>query len=150
MTSLARSKQLGEQVEEIVLADAEEMEPLEEDDDVVDAIAIEAVSIPVGAEVEIKACSRRISEGSGSRRGRFYLRRRQHEHLLERGAWYLFVVYEGDLEEEDAVDEVVATVPIPAKVIDTIVDSWNVGRGNGGIKQLTWTRLIDLEERGDR
>lgn len=141
----ARSKALGEEIEEIVIDDLETVEPVEDEDAAIDAVALEAVSIPANAEIEIKACSRRISDGSRSRRGRFYLRRRQHEQLLERGAWYLFVVYESD--DDGEIEEIVGTLAVPARVVDSIVSSWSdAGRGHGGIKQLTWTRLIDLED----
>lgn len=144
--ALARAKQLGEQVEDLVTADVDDLDSIEEDDAHVDAIALEAVTIPAGVEVEIKACARRISDGSTDRRGRFYLRRAQHEALLDRGAWYLFVVYEGDVEQDGEIEEVVAMVAIPARVVDELVSTWtDAGPGRGEATQITWSRLIDLE-----
>lgn len=43
--------------------------------------------------VEIKACQIETSNGSRSTRGRFYVKRRAHEQLLDAAGMYLFAIY---------------------------------------------------------
>ncbi|WP_243645300.1 hypothetical protein [Natrarchaeobius chitinivorans] len=51
------------------------------------------VVVEPGVPVEIKGCQIETSNGSGSTRGRFYVKREAHSRLLEAGGMYLFVVY---------------------------------------------------------
>jgi hypothetical protein len=93
-----------------------------------------------GTPVEIKAAQRRLASGA---RGRFYICQRQHEHLVDASAAYLFAVY-------DPRDQrVLAMLAVPASIIDELLpDGWTSVEGDRsevGYRQLAWSRLLDTE-----
>lgn len=123
--SRSRSKVVGEAIEDQVIAS----HPLEDvESEAVDAP--DAVASSDGTEIEIKACRRRVSNGDHSVHGRWYIRRRAHEALLEAGGYYLLVVYEEDDGELEIVDEQLRR----ADVVDELIDrcsSWSRVRSRG-------------------
>lgn len=126
--------------------DAVVVDVLEHPADVVLVLAVEDVDVDV--PVEIKSARRRLASGS---RGRFYIRQRQHERLVEEDGLYLFAVYEptDDLP-------IVAIAVVPARDVDELLpDGWTPVRGRRaelGYRQLTWTNVLDADvvEGGDR
>lgn len=93
-----------------------------------------------GTPVEIKSAQRRLNSGQ---RGRFYIRQRQHERLVEESAAYLFAVY-------DPRDRSVLTMlAIPASIVDEVLPgdwtSVSSNRVEKGYRQLAWSRLLDTE-----
>lgn len=91
---------------------------------------------PVGAAVEIKsACVVYADESAG----RWYLRKQQHEYLLDAGGWYLLAVCEPDPERA-----VITMQLSPATVVDDHITSWyDGGDGRADYYQLRWTTVID-------
>ncbi|MUV60003.1 hypothetical protein [Halobacterium sp. CBA1126] len=91
-----------------------------------------------GLPIEIKAAQRRLNSGQ---RGRFYIRQRQHERLLEESAAYLFAVY------EPRDQTVIAMLAVPASIVDELLpDGWtsvDADRSEVGYRQLAWSRLLD-------
>jgi hypothetical protein len=91
--------------------------------------------------VEIKAAQRRLTSGQ---RGRYYIRERQHERLVNDGAAYLFAVY------DPRSTEVLAMLATPATVVDDVLpDGWTSvdgDRAEAGYRQLAWSRLLDPSE----
>lgn len=92
-----------------------------------------------GTPVEIKAAQRRLNSGQ---RGRYYIRRRQHDRLVDEGAAYLFAVY--DPRSED----VLAMHVSPAAAVDELLpDGWtdvdDEDRREQGYRQLAWSNLFD-------
>lgn len=157
---LARAKQIGEDVEWLVLQDVDGLRAADDPEATADAAAVDTIcpttspsldwrSLPLverGTRVEIKACRRRISNGSRSDRpGRWTLQRGQHDQLLDWGAVYLLAVYEGTDDRR-----LVRTVIAPASIIDALLeDSWyHVDRHEDQIAQLRWTRLAGGESSG--
>jgi len=116
----ARSKVIGESVEELVFDAVDELQPAEVpmdwdgavDDYWHDATPERAIfsseilpmvgicAIEPGTPVEIKSARAEISNGTRSRCGRFYLTRTQHERLIEENGVYLFAVYNDGSETE--------------------------------------------------
>jgi hypothetical protein len=91
-----------------------------------------------GTPVEIKAAQRRLASVA---RGRFYIRERQHQRLVDESAAYLFAVY-------DPRDQrVLAMLATPATVVDGLLpDGWTSvdgDRAEQGYRQLAWSRLVD-------
>jgi hypothetical protein len=107
--------------------------------DAVTATSIEtpARDVPPGGVVEIKSTVQRLASGG---RGRFYLRERQHEWLVEADAWYLFVVV------DDTHRHVYADRLVPADVVDDdLGEWWHGGDGRARYQQRAWTTWIDTE-----
>lgn len=151
----AASKAAGESIEAEVLQllpelvyvgdstaewhDARVDELLTPSDDVVFA---SIVLLEVRTPVEIKAAQVRLASG---RRGRYLLRRTQHERLLAEGASYLFAVY------EPRSKDVLAMVVIPASIVDELLpDEWTVvDREHRETPeeqaQLAWSRVVNPE-----
>jgi len=88
--------------------------------------------------VEIKAAQRRLGSGQ---RGRYYIRQRQHERLVDEGAAYLFAVY------DPRTTDVLAMLATPATVVDDVLpDGWTAvdgDRAEEGYRQLAWSRIFD-------
>lgn len=140
MVTRSRAKRVGEQIEAVVIErrgfEAVDREAV----DAPDAVAND------GTPVEVKACKRRISNGSGETAGRWYLRRRAHEALLEEGGDYLLVVY----DEADGSLEVLDEQLVPADVVDAIVSagSWSRvrSRGEETVAKLRHSVVSDVGE----
>ncbi|RLM63479.1 hypothetical protein DVK05_14465 [Halorubrum sp. Atlit-8R] len=95
--------------------------------------------LEVGSLVEIKSAIPRLASG---RRGRFYLRREQHELLRDAGGSYLFAVCEPRPGREP-----VAMKVVPATVVDDAITAWRSG-GNDRpeCSQVAWSRIFHPNE----
>ena len=96
--------------------------------------------LAVDMAVEIKAAQLRLASGA---RGRFFIRQRQHQKLLDEDGAYLLAVY------HPRDHEVRAMAVIPACILDEVLpDGWTEVRGDRaekGYRQLAWSRIIDPE-----
>ena len=99
--------------------------------------------LEVGTAVEIKGCQLAYAN---NRSGRFYVRKRQHERLVDEAGAYLFAVYDllGGTEHR-----VVAMAIAAATTVDELLsDGWTTREdrsGEEGYRQLAWSRVIDPE-----
>lgn len=86
-----------------------------------------------GTPVEIKGACYRYSR----RRGRFYIKQRAHQQLLDAGGVYCFVVYD---------DAILATAWRRAESIDQLISWWtqvrNPDRSERAFTQLDWSHVI--------
>lgn len=95
--------------------------------------------VAAGDVVEIKSAAVVLASEEP---GRFYLRRRQHEELLEAGGWYLFLVVTPDerevlgyqLEAADVVDD------------ELLPTWWDGGPGRAEYRQVRWTAVLSEED----
>lgn len=91
-----------------------------------------------GVPIEIKSCIPRLSSGQ---RGRFYLRRGQHDRLADDGGIYLFAVVSPHDRE-----------PITCKVaaalsVEDVIPSWrDAGAGRQQYSQISWPSIFDVSE----
>jgi len=79
--------------------------------------------------------------GESQTRGRYYLRRQQHEHLLNVEASYLFAVCEPRPDRG-----VIALKVIPATLVDELVYSWIDPEDRAEYAQLAWSNIFDPSE----
>jgi len=154
----ARSKVLGESVEELVFGAVDELQPAEvpmdwdgavDDywhDAEVEVAQFHCEQVPmVGicviedhVPVEIKAARATISDGPVSRNGRFQIHRPQHERLLEENGVYLFALY---CEGADG-EELLGLLAVPAVIIEEELRTiWYEVDGRDGYWQLSASRL---------
>jgi hypothetical protein len=125
-------------------------------DAVVDGLFAPSADVPFigivvledSTSVEIKAAQRHLASG---RRGRFFIRERQHGWLLEDAGAYLFAVY--DPREH----RVLAMTALAATTLDgALPEGWTSVEGDRaetGYRQLSWSRVIDpdrVERNGGR
>lgn len=98
-----------------------------------------------GTPVEVKACRRRYR----GRYGRWWIRRENHERLLEAGGEYVLAVY------DHAEGDVCRMALTSATTVDALVTSWwecgDGGRCADQYRQVPWTAAFDdLHEPGGR
>lgn len=94
--------------------------------------------IESGTPVEIKTCIPRLSSGS---RGRFNLRRQQHERLVEDGATYLFAVVEPNTRDPISMKVAAATS------VDDVIGSWmDGGEDRGDYAQVRLSNVFEPSE----
>ena len=97
--------------------------------------------LAVGVPVEIKAAQLWYSSGQ---RGRFYVRKRQHQRLLNAAGAYLFAVY------VPRPGHPVRTMGVvPASLVDEYLpDGWTTRDRSGeeGYRQLAWSRVFDPDD----
>lgn len=153
---LAAAKRGGENAEHKVFTAVDALEPVagEEHHDAVATNALfpsqtlpfESIcAVERGALVEIK--STMVVHTEVQRRGRFKLRRNQHQALLEESAFYIFAVCEPIPERQ-----VIAMKLVPAVIVDRLVGEDGVadwrdeGDSRGPKAQLTWSNLFDPAE----
>ena len=140
------SKHAGDAVETAVVGRVPEIEAVPDSEaEWCDARVVEAwlppASVPLlpDVPVEIKAARVRLASG---RRGRFYIRRRQHERLLAEGGVYVFAVY-----EETSGRPIRGLRVAAADAVDALLpDGWtdvDGPRSETGYRQLAWSRLLD-------
>ncbi|MBO4248363.1 hypothetical protein IL252_11115 [Halomicrobium sp. IBSBa] len=92
-----------------------------------------------GTQVEIKSTIVTYADG---RRGRFKIRRSQHETLLEIGGVYLFAVCR-DLPDRPPV----ALKVVPATTVDEVIHSWIDSSGTrSDYAQVSWGSVFDATE----
>jgi len=97
--------------------------------------------LEVGTAVEIK--STMAVYGQSQRRGRFYLRRKQHQRLVDEGGVYLFAVCEPRPSRP-----VLAAKVVPATTVGGMVSSWIDAGDRADYAQLAWSRIFDESELG--
>ena len=146
------SKRAGENAEGAVIEAVDGLAYVSDtDSEHIDARAVEIVepsaSLPfvgiclleVGSAVDIKSAIPRLASGQ---RGRFYLRRQQHEQLRDAGGSYLFAVCEPRPGREP-----VAMKVVPATIVDDVITSWRSGGDDRPeCTQLAWSRIFALAE----
>lgn len=154
MSSQARisAKHGGENAEAAVIQTVSEIEHLTDIEDVhADARAttvivpddqLPTVALPVveiGTLIEIKSVM--VVYGEGQTRGRYYLRKQQHQHLLENGAIYLFAVCAPMPDRP-----ILALKLVPATVVTDLVSSWIDAGDRANYAQIAWSRIFDPAE----
>lgn len=105
---------------------------------------LDVLEVPVDTPVEVKACRVTVSNGSGSTKGRFYLKRKSHRQLVDADGVYLLAVYDPDADDD--ADAVRAMVFVAATGVDRVVDTWTdaeVGGADAEVAKLRWDRLLD-------
>ncbi|WP_171006652.1 hypothetical protein [Halalkalirubrum salinum] len=95
--------------------------------------------LEVGTVVEIK--STMAVSGSNQRRGRFHLRRTQHEHLVEQAGVYLFAVC-----EPTPTRDLIAAKIVPATTIGGLVESWIDTDDRPPFSKIAWSRIFKPSE----
>jgi hypothetical protein len=154
---LAPNKRAGVNVEDLLIADVDELDAAADPDAHYDAVCSTALfpstSLPFvamcvlerGTHVEIKSALHRYTSGA---RGRFHVRPTQHRALLEDSGSYLFAVCERPGWGDDR--EVLALKVVPATVVDDLLPEWfDGGEGREDYAQLSWGRLFRPEEVSD-
>lgn len=92
-----------------------------------------------GTLVEIKSTI--VVATEDQQRGRFYVRKDQHDKLVAEGAVYVFAVCEPKPQRP-----VLALAMLPATIVDDLVPSWvEAGEGRSDYGRFTWSNLIDPE-----
>ena len=138
-------KRAGENGEAAVREEVPQLESVPDEEDVhVDARATTEIGgevfIDEGQLVEIKTCSVVITDRQ--RYGRYYLRRDQHDHLLEKGAVYAFGVCEPRPDRD-----LIALSFVAAEDVDKIIPDWRSGGENRPeCVQIAWTNVVDETE----
>ncbi|WP_181685838.1 hypothetical protein [Halorhabdus salina] len=151
--SRAASKRAGEAAEATVIQRVPELAPAPGRSEHVDAetetvfvphAEVPTVGLPVverGTPVEIKSCG--VVATVAQSHGRFYLRKRQHAHLVDVSGVYLFAV----TTPHDA--DVLALKFVPATVVGEAIAGWVEPDGRADYAQLAWTRVFDQAEVDD-
>lgn len=150
--SLAPSRKAGDTVESTVVQHHPELRHVpdsqhEHHDAVVTELLTPSRELPfvgiclleVGTIVEIKSAM--VVYGEAQRRGRFLLRRSQHEHLLDEGGVYLFAVCAPTPDRDIIVAKVV-----PATLVDEFQFSWVERATRSDYAQITWTQVFAPKE----
>lgn len=116
--------------------DARTAVPVEGDD----VLALEGIdALGAGVPVEIKSAI--VVYGEDQRRGRFNLRKKQHESLLNASGVYLFAVCEPRPDRN-----VIELKIVPAAVVDDRLPSWHSLDGRETYTQLSWSRVFAVQE----
>lgn len=145
------SKALGERAEGEIVATVDGLEPVEDQEaEHYDAVPSTAISpsedLPMGGicvlergvPVEIKTTIPRLSSG---KRGMFYLRKGQHDRLVDDGGCYLFGVTRPHERKP------LALKVWPARAVDELVESWrNAGEDRQSCSQVSWTNVFNPDE----
>jgi hypothetical protein len=153
-STLAASKRAGENAEAAVLDAIDGLAPVagEEHYDAVTETAVfpsrehPFVGICVlEADLPVEIKSTMAVYGDRQRRGRFKLRRTQHEAIEDANGAYLFVVC-----EPHPTREPIAMKVVPAGMVGDLVDavaSWcDEGDDRGPKAQIAWSRVFEPDE----
>lgn len=97
--------------------------------------------LEVGTPVEIK--STMVVYGEAQSRGRFYLRRKQHQRLVDESGVYLFAVCKPQPSRP-----VIGAKVVPATTVGGLVSSWIEAGDRADYAQLAWSRIFDEAELG--
>lgn len=94
--------------------------------------------VPADTVVEVKSCRLEYR----NRRGRWWIRRRNHERLLDEGGEYVLSVY------RSSTAEVLRQALVSAVTVDAIVDGdwWDAGAGGNEAEeyvQLPWSTVFE-------
>ena len=95
--------------------------------------------LEAGTVVEIKTVM--AVYGENQKRGRYYLRKGQHEALLDAEGVYLFAVCEPNPDRD-----VIALKVVPATIVDELVHSWISPDERPDYAQLAWTNVFNPSE----
>jgi len=100
------------------------------------------VIAPEGTPVEVKTCRYRYDDPSGRRRGRWWIKRANHEQLLDQDGEYVLTVHDADTAE------ILRQGLVTATTVDAIVDGewWACGAGGKTAeeyRQITWSAVFD-------
>jgi len=145
----ASSKEIGDRLENEVIQLVPGLEWIpDSEDEHIDAVTVDAVwpsddlhlggicVIEPDTRIEIKSTTVRLTSGQ---RGRFYIRQKQHEMLLDDGAAYVFAIY------APGSYDVICLAGVPATVVDGRLPSWrDLDRGET-YTQLSWSSVINPE-----
>jgi len=143
------SKRLGERAEATIIQRVDALDPIPDTEaehyDAVPMAAIYPSTVPMvgiavvgaGRPVEIKTTMPRLSDGD---RGRLYLRREQHENLVDDAGCYLLAVTAP--HDRDPL----AMKLLPAVVLGDIISSWIEPDDRADYAQISWGRIFDEEE----
>jgi hypothetical protein len=144
------SKQLGERAEAAVIEAFDQLEPVADSEaEHYDAVPARAFGptercpfyrlavLEAGIPVEIKTTIPRLSTGH---RGRFYLREKQHDQLVEDGGAYLFAVTEPHQRDP------IAFKIVSARTCNDLIPSWIDAGDRADYSQITWTNVFHPNE----
>ena len=98
--------------------------------------------VEAGTPIKVKSARWRIDANGGDRRGRWLLRERAHEQLLDADGEYALAVVRED-------EGVVAIVLRPAWFVDDLVTAWSPtstrrsARSGRRVAQIVWGRVFD-------
>ncbi|NHN59829.1 MULTISPECIES: hypothetical protein [Halorussus] len=95
--------------------------------------------LEAGTVVEIKTVM--AVYGENQKHGRYYLRKGQHEALLDAEGVYLFGVCEPTPDRD-----VIALKVVPATIVDELIHSWISPDERPDYAQLTWTNVFNPSE----
>ena len=105
--------------------------------------------VAAGTPVEVKSALWRIDANGGDRRGRWLLRERAHDQLLEADGEYALAVVR-------PTEHIVGLVLRPAWFVDDLVTAWSPtstrrsGRSGRRVAQIPWGRVFDEDDGGLR
>ncbi|QHS17776.1 hypothetical protein GWK26_11815 [haloarchaeon 3A1-DGR] len=153
-STLAASKRAGENAEAAVIDTIDGLAPVAGEEHY-DAIAETAIFpshdrpfvgiCVLEADLPVEIKSTMAVYGEQQRRGRFKLRRNQHDALTDANGAYLFVVCEPRPDRQP-----IAMKVVPAGTIGDLVDavaSWrDEGDARGPKAQIAWSRVFDPAE----
>jgi hypothetical protein len=164
--ALAYARQIGEDIEDLVLDAVDELRAVDEPNAHHDAEAVALLaprevpdatlrlgSIPVvesDTHVEIKAALRR-TDSAGCPRGRWFFKGRedgQHAALLDAHGVYLLAVYD---EHDDGERVLLGMLVVPATIVDELLSGrwYDSGRVEGAVAKVTWSTLLDPDDLDD-
>lgn len=143
------SKQLGERAEAAIIEQVDSLDPVPdthaEHYDAVPMAAIFPSTVPMvgiavvgaGRPVEIKTTVPRLSDGE---RGRLYLRRQQHQSLVDDAGCYLLAVTTPHDREP------LAMKLLAARTLGDLISSWIEPENRADYAQISWGRIFDRED----
>jgi len=141
------SKHIGDRLESEVIQLVPGLEWVSDrDDEHIDAVTTEAVwpsdrvrlggicVVEPDTRVEIKSATVRLTSGQ---RGRYYIRKQQHEALLEDSGVYFLAIY------APASHEVITLAGVPATIVDERLPGWrDLDRGET-YTQVSWSSVVN-------
>ncbi|WP_340099463.1 hypothetical protein [Salinibaculum salinum] len=155
---LAEPKAIGEDIEQLVVDAVDGLRAAVDPEDWYDAhvettigprtaedVIFASISLlEAGTLVEIKACKRRVSNGTRNRDGLWTFQVDQHEKLVKESAVYLLAIYD-DVGGTKQLEEIVVS---PASIVDEcLIGRWyDVDRHEGRVAQLGWPHVLGDQE----
>lgn len=99
---------------------------------------------PDGAPAEIKGARRRVSDGTGTQRGRWWIQQANHARLCKDRGYYALAVY--DLVEGPALS-IEHLAVVPARVLESLLPGWTAvpeahAAETSEATQLAWSRIF--------
>lgn len=98
----------------------------------------EVSGVNPGVPVEAKVCAHRVSDGSGSRRGLWWISRYNHEQLFAANGLYALGVYHSDS------GAVLRLALLDVETVDELLSWWPAGDGHHSHEQaqLRWPTVF--------